>query len=201
MFLKFFTGSEVTVFVTVIMTACMDFWVVKNITGRVLIGLRWWTAADFTDEDFVTLNSGSNAENPSKRKKDKNEPKKKTARQVLDDSDDDEAERLSILTPVVEYDREPGSDDSVYSDDQAGSNDGEEDEDDDSYDSQEDVTHDREDEEYNPNQLYFESYDHNAKNSRVDTHIFWWMQGISVIFWGIWLVINVISLNLFWVIF
>lgn len=34
------------------MSSCFDFWIVKNITGRFLIGLRWWSASDLLEEDF-----------------------------------------------------------------------------------------------------------------------------------------------------
>ncbi len=30
------------VFITVVLLNCMDFWVVKNVTGRILVSLRWW---------------------------------------------------------------------------------------------------------------------------------------------------------------
>ena len=52
-FAKFFTGkSEVTganfivVSVFCILFLAADFWVVKNITGRLLVGLRWWNQVD-----------------------------------------------------------------------------------------------------------------------------------------------------------
>ena len=35
-------GSEILAFIVIITFAAMDFWVVKNITGRKLVGLRWW---------------------------------------------------------------------------------------------------------------------------------------------------------------
>lgn len=34
------------------MSSCLDFWITKNITGRYLIGLRWWSASDLLEEDF-----------------------------------------------------------------------------------------------------------------------------------------------------
>ena len=30
--------------------SCLDFWTTKNITGRYLIGLRWWTEGEFDFE-------------------------------------------------------------------------------------------------------------------------------------------------------
>lgn len=47
----FFFGlffSDVFVFIIVTVLSGIDFWVVKNVTGRLLVGLRWWS--DFTDD-------------------------------------------------------------------------------------------------------------------------------------------------------
>jgi len=38
-------------FVIIIMLLSVDFWTVKNITGRLLVGLRWW---NYVDEDGVS---------------------------------------------------------------------------------------------------------------------------------------------------
>jgi hypothetical protein len=38
----FFTSSFVIVFVVVVLLMAFDFWTVKNITGRLMVGLRWW---------------------------------------------------------------------------------------------------------------------------------------------------------------
>jgi hypothetical protein len=35
-------GSFVTIFIVCIVFLALDFWIVKNITGRLLVGLRWW---------------------------------------------------------------------------------------------------------------------------------------------------------------
>jgi len=40
--LALFVNSFVIVFVTVILLLALDFWTVKNVTGRLLVGLRWW---------------------------------------------------------------------------------------------------------------------------------------------------------------
>jgi len=42
----FFSSSFITNFVVVVLLLCMDFWAVKNITGRLLVGLRWWNYVD-----------------------------------------------------------------------------------------------------------------------------------------------------------
>ena len=38
----FFADSFVLVFVFLIILLSCDFWTVKNISGRLLVGLRWW---------------------------------------------------------------------------------------------------------------------------------------------------------------
>lgn len=37
-----FVDSFVIIFVVTVLLAALDFWVVKNISGRILVGLRWW---------------------------------------------------------------------------------------------------------------------------------------------------------------
>jgi len=37
-----FSSSFIGVFVSVVLLLSIDFWTVKNITGRILVGLRWW---------------------------------------------------------------------------------------------------------------------------------------------------------------
>lgn len=37
-----FVDSFVIIFVVTVILAALDFWVVKNISGRILVGLRWW---------------------------------------------------------------------------------------------------------------------------------------------------------------
>lgn len=44
-----FLDSFITSFVFVVLLLSADFWTVKNITGRLLVGLRWWNYID--DED------------------------------------------------------------------------------------------------------------------------------------------------------
>jgi hypothetical protein len=43
LFTKSFLSMEI-----VIVMAAIDFWIVKNLTGRLLVGLRWWV--DFDEE-------------------------------------------------------------------------------------------------------------------------------------------------------
>lgn len=37
-----FVDSFIIIFVVTIVLAALDFWVVKNVSGRILVGLRWW---------------------------------------------------------------------------------------------------------------------------------------------------------------
>jgi hypothetical protein len=41
-----FIFSLVTTFIIVTILGAVDFWVVKNVTGRLLVGLRWWSDFD-----------------------------------------------------------------------------------------------------------------------------------------------------------
>jgi hypothetical protein len=36
-------GNDILAFIAIILFAAADFWTVKNITGRILVGLRWWS--------------------------------------------------------------------------------------------------------------------------------------------------------------
>ncbi|KAL2101943.1 hypothetical protein ACEWY4_003704 [Coilia grayii] len=39
---ELFSGSFIACMVTIILLLSCDFWTVKNVTGRLLVGLRWW---------------------------------------------------------------------------------------------------------------------------------------------------------------
>jgi hypothetical protein len=43
MFGSWFTSSFIFVFVLCILLLAADFWTVKNVSGRLLVGLRWWS--------------------------------------------------------------------------------------------------------------------------------------------------------------
>ncbi|KAM4526643.1 Golgi apparatus membrane protein TVP23 homolog B [Fundulus diaphanus] len=43
---EFISGSFIASMVTIILLLSCDFWTVKNITGRLLVGLRWWNQVD-----------------------------------------------------------------------------------------------------------------------------------------------------------
>ena len=42
------SDSFITNFVVIVLLLSFDFWTVKNVTGRLLVGLRWW---NYVDED------------------------------------------------------------------------------------------------------------------------------------------------------
>lgn len=43
-----FSDSFITNFVVIVLLLSFDFWTVKNVSGRLLVGLRWW---NYVDED------------------------------------------------------------------------------------------------------------------------------------------------------
>ena len=43
LFLNIFTSNEALVMIVVIILDAIDFWYTKNIAGRILVGLRWWS--------------------------------------------------------------------------------------------------------------------------------------------------------------
>ena len=46
LFLNIFTSNEALVMIVVILLDAADFWYTKNISGRILVGLRWWNNYD-----------------------------------------------------------------------------------------------------------------------------------------------------------
>ena len=54
LFLNAFINEEVLTFIIVVVFAAFDFWTVKNITGRLLVNLRWDSHIDqFGNEIYV----------------------------------------------------------------------------------------------------------------------------------------------------
>merc|ERR1712087_611791 len=43
MFGNWFSSSFVNIFVICVLLLAFDFWTVKNVTGRLMVGLRWWS--------------------------------------------------------------------------------------------------------------------------------------------------------------
>ncbi|XP_017786282.1 PREDICTED: uncharacterized Golgi apparatus membrane protein-like protein CG5021 isoform X2 [Nicrophorus vespilloides] len=46
LFCGLFSDSFITSFVFIVLLLSMDFWTVKNISGRLMVGLRWWNYVD-----------------------------------------------------------------------------------------------------------------------------------------------------------
>jgi len=51
MFGYWFSSSFVNIFVLCVLLLAFDFWTVKNVTGRLMVGLRWWSEVN---EDGAT---------------------------------------------------------------------------------------------------------------------------------------------------
>ncbi|KAI9334730.1 hypothetical protein BDR26DRAFT_866665 [Obelidium mucronatum] len=60
MFSWIFTSSFVTTFVVIILLLSFDFWTVKNVTGRLLVGLRWWNEIREDGEEVWIFESNQN---------------------------------------------------------------------------------------------------------------------------------------------
>lgn len=50
-FLNLFLDDEIVTFLVVVICAAFDFWTVKNVTGRLLVNLRWWSEIDEMGEE------------------------------------------------------------------------------------------------------------------------------------------------------
>ena len=46
LFLNAILREEILTFIIVVLFAAFDFWTVKNVTGRILVNLRWWSEID-----------------------------------------------------------------------------------------------------------------------------------------------------------
>ncbi|KAK2586119.1 hypothetical protein KPH14_001253 [Odynerus spinipes] len=62
MMCKFFTNSFIASFVTIVLLLSMDFWTVKNITGRLMVGLRWWNYVDDNGKSHWVFESKKGAQ-------------------------------------------------------------------------------------------------------------------------------------------
>jgi hypothetical protein len=49
--------AKVTVVIIVIVFSAADFWIVKNVTGRLLVGFRWWTEIDEENDEVWRFES------------------------------------------------------------------------------------------------------------------------------------------------
>lgn len=54
LFLNLFIDEEIATFLVVVILAAFDFWTVKNVTGRLLVNLRWWSEIDeYGEENWI----------------------------------------------------------------------------------------------------------------------------------------------------
>lgn len=60
MLCRWFSDSFITSFVIVVLLLSMDFWTVKNITGRLMVGLRWWNYVDDNGESHWVFEARKN---------------------------------------------------------------------------------------------------------------------------------------------
>lgn len=56
--------SFIGVFVSVVLLLSLDFWTVKNITGRIMVGLRWWNYINDSGESEWVFESRDGTEMP-----------------------------------------------------------------------------------------------------------------------------------------
>lgn len=45
-FCRWFSDNFIANFIVIVLLSAFDFWAVKNVTGRLLVGLRWWNQVD-----------------------------------------------------------------------------------------------------------------------------------------------------------
>lgn len=58
-FCGWFSDSFISSFVILILLLSADFWIVKNITGRLMVGLRWWNYVDDNGESHWVFEAGN----------------------------------------------------------------------------------------------------------------------------------------------
>lgn len=52
--LKLATDATLLIFILTVILVSIDFWITKNITGKKLVGLSWWSVmADNGEEEWV----------------------------------------------------------------------------------------------------------------------------------------------------
>merc|ERR1712110_454950 len=54
-----YSNSFIGSFVSIILLLSLDFWTVKNITGRFMVGLRWWNYIDDEGQSVWNFESSS----------------------------------------------------------------------------------------------------------------------------------------------
>ncbi|CAG9763954.1 unnamed protein product [Ceutorhynchus assimilis] len=68
LFCSWFSDSFITSFVAIVLLLSMDFWTVKNITGRLMVGLRWWNYVDEEGKSHWVYESRKNRINERESK-------------------------------------------------------------------------------------------------------------------------------------
>jgi hypothetical protein len=54
--------QEIITFILIVLFSAFDFWTVKNITGRILVNLRWWSEIDEHGNEKWIFESNDQAE-------------------------------------------------------------------------------------------------------------------------------------------
>jgi len=62
-FSSFISSSYIFIFVICIVLLAFDFWTVKNVSGRLLVGLRWWNKVNEDGSSKWVFNSSPNKQN------------------------------------------------------------------------------------------------------------------------------------------
>ncbi|XP_077979554.1 Golgi apparatus membrane protein TVP23 homolog A-like isoform X3 [Glandiceps talaboti] len=65
LFCGWFSSSFIICFVIIIVLLSADFWTVKNITGRLMVGLRWWNHVDEDGKSHWIFESRKSKETPT----------------------------------------------------------------------------------------------------------------------------------------
>jgi hypothetical protein len=65
LFMNIFTSNDSYTLITVIIFGSIDFWYTKNISGRILVGLRWWNQIKKNGEEVWIYESKNEYENNS----------------------------------------------------------------------------------------------------------------------------------------
>ena len=60
LFLNIFTSNEAFVMIIVILLDAADFWYTKNISGRILVGLRWWNNYNQNTQENIWIFESKN---------------------------------------------------------------------------------------------------------------------------------------------
>jgi len=60
LFMGLFVNSTIKIFITTLIISCVDFWFVKNIAGRYMLGMRWWNGDDEQGRDGWVFDSYDN---------------------------------------------------------------------------------------------------------------------------------------------